>query len=484
MYEINNAEVRNMELQYRGSGKAYLNEFEYQCDLYYNEKQGGIILKINVKNEKTFGDFLQVPLELPYLCCQLENGFKFTLLHLRRTNMEDLVSYGITVFTFTAEYILYGVIGAENCEQTFQKVNFTLSDIVEWGEESVFAIGEQFELISKRDDIQKPIYNGQGFYINYLVRGSMLPVVEHELLKEHIDIEQHGIFEICFEKEEKFERFIEIFEKLKRLIEIASFRKVNVEKVSAYSNDIVYAIGEKTIKRPVEVYGKDIQENKSGKQSQSRRWKWISLSELIAQNSFEHYFDKHSMLAPIIELFLEPFYVEYRSETRVFLNIVQALETYHSRFITNDFDEFKERVEDLVKGFPSVQGEELRKFLMAKSRTFITLESRLADLLFANAKIYFDIGKINRNEFPAVIAHTRNYYIHYDERIKEKYKILTEEELQFYNHSLLQMLEYYILLELGFSDSSEIKNKISKRWGRVSQDLELLKISRTQNISQ
>lgn len=83
-----------MELQYRGSGKAYLNETEYQCDLYYNEKQGGIILKINVKNKKTVGNFLQVPLELPHLCCQLENGFKFTLLQLRRTNMEDLISYG------------------------------------------------------------------------------------------------------------------------------------------------------------------------------------------------------------------------------------------------------------------------------------------------------------------------------------------------------------------------------------------------------
>ena len=41
-----------MELQYRGSGKVYFNEKEYKCDLYYNEKLGGIILKINVKNEK------------------------------------------------------------------------------------------------------------------------------------------------------------------------------------------------------------------------------------------------------------------------------------------------------------------------------------------------------------------------------------------------------------------------------------------------
>lgn len=472
-----------MELQYRGSGKAYLNKKEYQCDLYYNEKQGGIILKINVKNEKTLGNFLQVPLELPYLCGQLENGFKFTLLRLRRIRMNDLVSYGITVFTFNAEYILCGIGGNVNYEQTFHKVNFTLSDIIEWGEESVYAVGEHFELISRSNDVCKSIYKGWDVTINYVVYGSMLPVVDQELLKERIDLEQHGIIEICFEKEEKLEKFIETFEKLKRLIEIASFRKVNVGKVSAYSNDIVYALGDKTIERSIEVYGQDIQENEHGEHSQSCRWKWISLSELIAQNSFEYYFDKHEMLAPIIELFLEPFYVGDSSETRIFLNIVQALETYHSRFVTNDFDEFKRRVEEIVKIFSSRKGEELRKFLMAKSKSFITLESRISDLLFANGEIYFDTGEIKHCEFPTVIAHTRNYYIHYDERIKEKHSVLAEEELQFYNRSLLQILEYYILVELGFSDSSVLKRKLTERWGRVSQDMEILRMSRTQNNS-
>lgn len=470
-----------MELQYRGSGKAYLNETEYQCDLYYNEKQGGIILKINIKNEKTVGNFLQVPLELPHLCCQLENGFKFTLLQLRRTNMEDLISYGMTVFTFIAKYILCGVIGKENCEQTFYKVSFTLSDIIEWGEESAFVIGDKFELISKSDDVQKTIYSGKGVSINYLVRGSMLPVVDYELLKEHIDIEQYGIVEILLEKEEKLEKFIEIFEKLKRLIEIASFRKINVEKVSACSRDIVYAIGEKDIERPIEVYGRDIQEYKSDVLSKNHRWKWISLSEFITQKSFEHYFDKHSTLSPIIELFLEPLYVEYSSETRVFLNVVQALETYHSRFITNDLGKYKERVERLVKDYPAEKSEELRTFLMAKSKKFITLESRVSDLLFAKGEIYFDTGEIRHSEFPTVIAHTRNYYIHYDEHIKEKHRVLTEEELQYYNRSLLQILEYYILLELGFTDSNVIKKKITERWGSVSQDLEILRISRAKN---
>ena len=53
-----------MQLPYRGSGKVYFSAKEYRCDLYYSEKLGGIILKINTIDENTIGSFLQLPLEI------------------------------------------------------------------------------------------------------------------------------------------------------------------------------------------------------------------------------------------------------------------------------------------------------------------------------------------------------------------------------------------------------------------------------------
>ena len=53
----------------------------------------------------------------------------------------------------------------------------------------------------------------------------MLPVVNQQLLKEHIDLEQNGIIEILLEKEANLEKFIQIFESIKKLIEIASIRQ-------------------------------------------------------------------------------------------------------------------------------------------------------------------------------------------------------------------------------------------------------------------
>lgn len=473
-----------MEIPYRGSGKVCFADKEYRCDLYYNEGQGGIVLKINVKNKKGIGSFLEVPLEMPYLCGQLDSGFKFTLLDLRRLNTEDMISYSKTVFTFGASYIFCGIGENGQTEQTFYKAHYTLSSIIEWGGESAYFIGENYELKSKKEDINKQIYSNEKFTINYLVYGSFLPCVDRELLTEKIELNQQGVIEISFEDEQTFIHFNEIFEKLKRLLEISTRRRINVEAVNVCSHEIFDKYGDENIERNIKVYGKNIKENEMKTSSQNHSWKWINLEELIKQNSFEKYFSKNDKLAPIIELFLEPFYVEKSSETRVFLNIVQALETYHSRFITNDIKVFKANIETLVANLSESEAEQIRTFMMANSKKFITLESRIADLLLANRKICFDTGDIKHTEFPEIVAATRNYYIHYDEGIKKLHRVLTEEELQIYNRALIQILEYYILLEIGFSgESCKLQERITDRWGNISRELEILRISKTQHGS-
>ena len=83
----------------------------------------------------------------------------------------------------------------------------------------------------------------------------------------------------------------------------------------------------------------------------------------------------------------------------------------------------------MLKNVSPTNAKSYHEYLLANSRTFITLESRIADLLIANWKIHFDTGEIKHMDFPAVIAHTRHYYTHYDERIKE-YK--DEKNIPFY----------------------------------------------------
>lgn len=141
-----------MQIPYRGSGKICYNAKEYRCDLYYSENLGGIVLKINTVDKNSIGSFLQFPLEIACLSGELDSGFKFTLLDLFRTGMENLISYGRSVYTFRANYLLCGILLEDQPAPTFHKVQYILSNIIEWGNESAYSIGEQFELQHKADD--------------------------------------------------------------------------------------------------------------------------------------------------------------------------------------------------------------------------------------------------------------------------------------------------------------------------------------------
>lgn len=92
----------------------------------------------------------------------------------------------------------------------------------------------------------------------------------------------------------------------------------------------------------------------------------------------------------------------------------------------------------------------------------------MADLIIADYKISFDIGDINILEFPEIISATRNYYIHYDESIKDRVRILSKKEIGVYNNALIVILEFYIYSELGFREEGELRQKLYGRWGNVS----------------
>ncbi len=115
---------------------------------------------------------------------------------------------------------------------------------------------------------------------------------------------------------------------------------------------------------------------------------------------------------------------------------------------------------------------------MSSSKHHVCLESRLADLLLANNTIRFDTGDIRLFDFPSVIAYTRHYFIHYDEKIRERNRVLSKEELSIYNRVLLHILEFYILFELGFDiNDAKMKSKLDFRWGNISRELNLKKTS-------
>lgn len=465
-----------MELAYRGSGITYFGKEVYKCDLYFDEKCGGVFIKIYVEGDCT--SFLKLPLKIEFLRGELSTGYKFSLLKCLRRNTEGLFSEEKTVLSYYAQYMIEGIGDLDYNKIKFYKVNFKVSDIIEWGKISGYKMGENRQITSN-NDIEKTIFNNEEYSIKYIVDSTVLPINNNDLLKEDIVLKQVGNIEILFKEEKYIEDFIEILKKIKRLIEVSTLKSIYLNEIIGWNENIYDIYGQIKFEKPISIISSKFKnkDNIVQKNNFERIWRIFTLPELIENKCFDNYFSKYEKLEPIIELYIQIIVSNEMSNIRAFLNLVQALETYHSRFKANSIVEFKKRIENsILKDRPSEFREKDKKFLMANSRKFITLESRIADLVTAEFNIHFDIGNIQYLDFPKVIADTRNYYIHYDENIKKR-RVLDNSELPVYNRSLIKVLEYYILLELGFSDIKQIKEKLDERWGNVFNALEIKKAS-------
>ena len=110
------------------------------------KEESFLILSPNQGKQETFFKF---PLDIPFLIGELSTGLKFTLLNLKRKGVHEYFSDGYTEFSFYVDYILYGVANSKSNEQTFHKIRFTLSNIVNWGGISIYELGENSTLINK-----------------------------------------------------------------------------------------------------------------------------------------------------------------------------------------------------------------------------------------------------------------------------------------------------------------------------------------------
>lgn len=466
-----------MELDFSGSGEFNIENRGniYHGNLYLNPDQGGILLEIEVKNTGAPLSYGTLPLEIDYVTGELTSGFKLTLYKCSRLETQSFIG-SRDVFTYSVQFMLEGIKISKLEEDKFSKVIFNMSDIILWGGISSYKINENLFNLSHTNDKNITIYSDNEYLIEYYVSGKMLPTHERELLVEEIKLTQIPVIIIESKKIQKFDFFLEKYYLIKRFIEIAIKKKIYPLAIKGFSPNKLFEGERKRNQYPINVNSYLIknEEKANTKYLESHRY-LFSLDDVINYGNFNKYVENYEKLEPIIDLYLDIIHGYDITVTRAFLNITQALETYHSRFKFNGkTSDFKKRIENVIleKRSKTMRDRD-RKFLMANSKKFITLESRLAELLLAEFEIRFYTGAIPYDKFPKIIAKSRNYYTHYDENLRNK--IIEKENLEPYIQILMCILEYYILDELGFSDSEFRRKKVLKSLESIKTGFDIRK---------
>ena len=177
-------------------------------------------------------------------------------------------------------------------------------------------------------------------------------------------------------------------------------------------------------------------------------------------------------LKPIFNLYLSLFKYSDMPIEMVFLNIVQALETFHSRFFyDNKKTKYVKSVEDRFSSLANY--EDIKKLLLSETQMdencgYIILLSRLNDMLIGDYDGLFHEFYATDPNYAQTIADTRHYYTHYGS--SKEAKALKNEKLKDAIYILTLLLEYNVCKVLGIDIKTKTASYIERYFFSKNRD--------------
>lgn len=181
------------------------------------------------------------------------------------------------------------------------------------------------------------------------------------------------------------------------------------------------------------------------------------------EECLKNWFTKYDKLGPIYNLYFSSLYNPYNYLETDFLNLAQAIETYHRRMFKGKYlesSEYREISSSLKDEIPDNVTDEHRESLKSKIDfgNEFSLKTRLIKI-FDKYQDALELLIPEKDIFIKDVRNTRNYYTHYSKDLEKKAKkgqelVLLKERLKF-------TIEVCLLYELGI-DQGNIINWISR----------------------
>lgn len=432
--------------------KRYVGNFEIDGSdlpgtILYNRGNGVIMLDLRQEVSgfgKAFG-------KTRYIKGKLDTGVP-VILYNNRCVTNQTQSFQFQHLSFIAEHLVFGKAGSESCN--FNKMVCVIENGLGWSGLSQIAEGMNTTISIKGLD-NEPIFNWFGATIKFSTK------LENGLWRyprsEKCVIKERLLMEIECEDKREISFFLKVRDSVLSMISFAISDNVNIEEQYLCDCDDTYNVGPISELNQYPIITNEPYWSILGTHYYDRNF---YLEELPQSDDISAKLEK---LIPVFNLYQSLIrYNDMPLEMR-FLNIVQAIETFHARFFYND--KKKKYVKSVYERFESSPHFEYIKNLllsdtqMDKNCNYIILVSRLNDLfigeydgLFCD---YYDRG----TNYAQTIADTRHYYTHYSE--SKAGKALTGDALSEAVEIVRMLLEHNVCLVLGI-DSRE---RTSQRLG-------------------
>ncbi len=458
--------------KYGGTWKIFEKETLYQGELHINYDNRVIALEILIPASEEVS-FPRPPYKgkIPYICGTLFSGAKI-LLYDCFTGQETNHVMQYTQQIIYAKYAFWGLSVNSIEEIRFNKAIFDFGDIIAWSNlcNYTWKFGEDgsSNLIWVHNEPVKFKLSENLEIIFSPRQGS----IGGDMFEKEIKAKQQISVELIYNNPTTWESIMDDALCMQYLVGLGINQKVEIDSAQ-YCHSSIYIELTKSdgdsenVYRPVDmIFGTG--EIKPTQNTKPYNYLY-TLSDIKNSDIFIRWQANYSMLKPVLDLYFTAFSNTAGTPEMLFLNLMQALETYHARFISDDAKVYSDRVDSLVESFCHGNNtEHWKNFLLDKGQKrntkSIYLRSRLADLVFANGVLPFWPNRYSLVEYIRKVVDTRNYYTHYNpEKIDRAF---TKLELPWVNGQLLALLEYHLLILIGF-DGDEVRKKTVKKVNQI-----------------
>ena len=422
---------------------------EIDGEIICNKKTGEIFLDLAKQlDEKSFMGKSYA--NMPVISGKINSGAFVTLFNNKCINNHTNAGQSQRI-CFKSDYLIWSSKVQKGVK--YNELVCTLINAFAWTKMSVFETTDTG--IKMKEKFDKREFFWFGVKVTF-------SVFSNETFWTPFDSEEKTIVQrvrVSIASEEKLEikELISIRDKILAIISFAIKNNINVEEEYFLDYEDSYLIGNDIkqyykhylliAQRELEIYDSRVMDYN------------FTLDQLDSTKDINKELEK---LVPIFNLYLSLFKYRDMPLEMVFLNIVQALETFHSRFFYRD--KKKEYVDSVMNRFSkSMNFDKLKKKLLSDTQmdencSYIILVSRLNDLLIGNYNTIFYDYWGGEEDYGQIIADTRHYYTHYGSS-KEK-KALKGDDLGEAIFVLSSLLEYHICLILGVDIEEKVRRSL------------------------
>lgn len=425
---------------------------EIKGEVTHNLEMGVILLDV----AKNLGDSCFIGKAYPnirVITGKINTGATVTLFNNRCINNHTQVGQSQRI-AFLCEYLIWSHEVRDDSK--YNEFVCTLSNALCWSGLSVYDVSTKG--IKRKEKEESREFSWFGVKVRFFVQSK--ENYWNPWISEDLSISQKLVLSLSCMDKLTINDFIDVRDKVLSLISFAIKDNINIDEEYLLDYDDSYYITD-----DLSDYHKHflLQAHKKLAFHDIRIWDYnFTLSQIPDERDINQEIDK---LSPVFNLYQSLFRYDEMPLEMIFLNIVQALETFHSRFFYSD--KKKEYVESVKKRYEEMDNWEIikNKLLsdtqMDENCNFIILVSRINDLFIYDNNTIFAKYWYGVNNYAQVVADTRHYYTHYG-KTKEK-KALKKEGLIEAIFVLRTLLEYHVCRILGIDIEKAVREKIQNQ---------------------